>query len=138
MSSFSPTKIIFKIVEAFQNCGHPITLDELMIEVNNLLDAHFTVDMIKRSFLQPNPGLFRLLLDGRWALSEWPDETEEEFPQITAPDKDSSDGQPIYTRPIPFTPNQAFDHIKESVAQFLETSYKLSNPILYAERGKIL
>ena len=137
MPAFSPTQIIVKIIEAFQECGHPLSVDELTTEVNLLLDSRFTGDMIKRSFLQVNPGLFRLLLNGRWALSEWPDEEKEK----TESQKDESDSpteQPTYTRPIPFTPNQAFEHIKESVAQFLETTYKISNPIIFAERGETL
>ena len=103
-----------------------------------VLDAHFTADVIKRSFLQPNPGIFRLLLDGRWALSEWPDEAQTEQLDVVEPDPLLTANQTIYTRPIPFTPNQAFDHIKELVVQYLETTYRISNPIIYAERGEIL
>ena len=36
------------------------------------------------------------------------------------------------------TPNAAFEHIKESVVQYLETAYRISNPIVFAERGEIL
>lgn len=36
------------------------------------------------------------------------------------------------------TPSQAFHHIKESLAQYLETQYKISHPAIYAERGHIL
>jgi ATP-dependent helicase YprA (DUF1998 family) len=136
MPSFRPTQIIFKIVETFQNSGHPIALDELVVEVNHVLEAHFTSDMIKRSFLQPNPGLFRLLLDGRWALAEWPG--EEEITEANADVADNPNFQATYIRPIPFTPNQAFDHIKESFVEYLETAYRISDPFVYAERGEIL
>ncbi len=37
-----------------------------------------------------------------------------------------------------FTPQQSFDHIKESLIQYLETQYKISNDTIYNERGKIL
>ena len=36
------------------------------------------------------------------------------------------------------TPNKAFEHIKESVVQYLETAYRISNPYVFAERGEIL
>jgi hypothetical protein len=36
------------------------------------------------------------------------------------------------------TPNGAFEHIKESVAQYLETTYRISDPAVFAERGEIL
>lgn len=36
------------------------------------------------------------------------------------------------------TPSQAFHHVKESLAQYLETQYKISHPAIYAERGHIL
>src|SRR3990172_1045087 len=36
------------------------------------------------------------------------------------------------------TPNEAFDHIKESLAQYLETQYRISHPIIFSERGEIL
>lgn len=137
MPSFNITQILFKVVEAFQNIGHPIMADELTDEANRLLETHFTADMIKRTILQPNQGIFRLLLDGRWALMEWPEDAEEGQPEPSA-EPVAATGQPIYTRPIPFTPNQAFDHIKESVAQFLETTYRISNQTIYAERGEIL
>ncbi|PKO02185.1 MAG: hypothetical protein CVU43_09195 [Chloroflexi bacterium HGW-Chloroflexi-5] len=36
------------------------------------------------------------------------------------------------------TPSQAFEHIKESVIQYLETAYRVSDPSVFAERGEIL
>jgi uncharacterized membrane protein YdbT with pleckstrin-like domain len=36
------------------------------------------------------------------------------------------------------TPNGAFEHIKESIVQYLETAYRISNPSVFAERGEIL
>src|SRR5260221_542158 len=36
------------------------------------------------------------------------------------------------------TPSQAFEHIKESVVEYLETAYKISHPSIFAERGEIL
>lgn len=36
------------------------------------------------------------------------------------------------------TPNQAFDHIKEAVVGYLETAYRVADPIIYKERGEIL
>jgi ATP-dependent helicase YprA (DUF1998 family) len=36
------------------------------------------------------------------------------------------------------TPSQAFEHIKESAIQYLETAYKIAHPFVYAERGRIL
>jgi ATP-dependent helicase YprA (DUF1998 family) len=36
------------------------------------------------------------------------------------------------------TPSEAFEHIKESVIQYLETAYKIAHPAIYAERGDIL
>lgn len=36
------------------------------------------------------------------------------------------------------TPSQAFDHIKESVVEYLETAYKISHPAVFAERASIL
>ncbi len=36
------------------------------------------------------------------------------------------------------TPSQAFEHIKESVVQYLETAYKIANASIFAERGDLL
>ena len=36
------------------------------------------------------------------------------------------------------TPSQAFEHIKESVIEYLETAYKIAHPSVYRERGEIL
>jgi len=36
------------------------------------------------------------------------------------------------------TPSQAFDHVKESIASYLETQYRISNPAVFAERAEIL
>ncbi len=36
------------------------------------------------------------------------------------------------------TPSQAFEHIKESVVEYLETAYKIAHPAVFSERGEIL
>ncbi|MGZ6366273.1 MAG: DEAD/DEAH box helicase, partial [Ktedonobacteraceae bacterium] len=36
------------------------------------------------------------------------------------------------------TPSQAFEHIKESMVEYLETQYKIAHPAIFAERGEIL
>lgn len=36
------------------------------------------------------------------------------------------------------TPSQAFEHIKESLVEYLETAYRISHPSVFAERGEIL
>lgn len=36
------------------------------------------------------------------------------------------------------TPTQAFEHIKQSLAQYLESQYKIAHPVVFAERAKIL
>src|SRR6266567_3802935 len=36
------------------------------------------------------------------------------------------------------TPNEAFEHIKESMIEYLETAYKIAHPSVFAERGEIL
>lgn len=36
------------------------------------------------------------------------------------------------------TPHSSFGHIKESLIQYIETQYKIANPIIYNERGAIL
>lgn len=36
------------------------------------------------------------------------------------------------------TPSQAFEHIKESVIEYLETAYKIAHPSVFQERGEIL
>lgn len=36
------------------------------------------------------------------------------------------------------TPSQAFEHIKESMVEYLETAYKISHPAIFGERGEIL
>ncbi len=35
------------------------------------------------------------------------------------------------------TPSQAFEHIKESMIEYLETAYKIAHPAIFAERGEI-
>jgi Lhr-like helicase len=39
---------------------------------------------------------------------------------------------------VQLTPSQAFEHIKEQFAQYLETAYKISQPDVFAERGELL
>src|SRR5579884_2505669 len=36
------------------------------------------------------------------------------------------------------TPSEAFEHIKESMIEYLETAYKIAHPAIFAERGEIL
>lgn len=36
------------------------------------------------------------------------------------------------------TPSQAFEHIKESVVEYLETAYKIAHPSIFSERGEML
>jgi ATP-dependent helicase YprA (DUF1998 family) len=36
------------------------------------------------------------------------------------------------------TPSEAFEHIKESVIEYLETAYKIAHPAIFAERGELL
>src|SRR5579883_1712526 len=36
------------------------------------------------------------------------------------------------------TPSEAFEHIKESVIEYLETAYKIAHPAIFEERGDIL
>jgi DEAD/DEAH box helicase domain-containing protein len=36
------------------------------------------------------------------------------------------------------TPSYAFEHIKESLVQYLETAYKISDPLVFKERGALL
>jgi hypothetical protein len=36
------------------------------------------------------------------------------------------------------TPSQAFEQVKESLVQYLETAYKIAHPAVFAERGDML
>ena len=36
------------------------------------------------------------------------------------------------------TPSQAFEHVKESIIEYLETAYKIAHPSVYLERGEML
>ncbi len=36
------------------------------------------------------------------------------------------------------TPSEAFEHIEESMIEYLETAYKIAHPAIFAERGEIL
>src|SRR5687768_3691048 len=112
-------QIILFIIEALENFGQPTRLDQLAIEINRLAEGHFSPNMIERTFLRTNPGVFKLLPDGRWSLCDWQEELSDSAAEIEVP-------EPIITRAIPLTPNQAFDHIKESVVQYLETAYRIS------------
>jgi ATP-dependent helicase YprA (DUF1998 family) len=40
--------------------------------------------------------------------------------------------------PVHLTPSQAFEHIKEAIAGYLETAYRIAHPAIYAERGELL
>lgn len=133
---FKQSQILLVIVQILEDLEHAITHKELAQEINKRLDSTFTADMIERVFLRANPGTFRLNLDGRWALTDWPVET----PPASAAETTPSDIEPtpIISRAIPLTPNQAFDHIKESAIEYLETAYRISDPSVYAERGEIL
>jgi hypothetical protein len=124
------------IIQILDDLGHPVTHKELSQEVNKRLESNFTADMIERVFLRANPGTFRLNLDGRWALTDWPIETKPAPPAEAT--ETTTEAVPIYSRGIPLTPNQAFDHIKETTIQYLETAYRISDPSVYAERGEIL
>lgn len=123
--------IILRVIEAFENVGQPLTIEDLAAYVNNLMNGHFSPEMIERTFLRSNPGTFKLLADGRWALTDWEEESAPIETNIIST-------KPIITRAIPLTPNQAFEHIKESVVQYLETAYRISHPAVYGERGEIL
>lgn len=136
MPTIAPREITFKIIEALEMLGHPATLQELLDKVNDILDSQFSADMIKRSFLVPNAGLFKLYEDGRWGLSDWPVEEIEETPTILS-GADETEPE-VIKKPNTLTPHQSFEHIKESVAQYLETQYRISNPIIFKERGKLL
>lgn len=39
---------------------------------------------------------------------------------------------------MPLTPSQAFEHTQESLAQYLETQYRISHPTIFKERGELL
>lgn len=138
MPAYKTSELINKIVEAFELIGHPATLDDLLVKVNDILDGNFSADMIKRSFLLKNEGLFRLEEDGRWALTDWAEEEPGLVSSTTEPKEISNLPSQKESQPIPFTPSQAFEHIKESAAQYLETSYRISNPIIFKERGDLL
>src|SRR5688500_13115884 len=114
--------IIIRVVEAFENIGQPVKIEDLTAHVNSLMNGHFSPEMIERTFLRSNQGMFKLLADGRWALTDW---EEESIPIET----NTISTKPIITRAIPLTPNQAFEHIKESVVQYLETAYRISHPV---------
>src|SRR2546421_10186450 len=36
------------------------------------------------------------------------------------------------------TPDEAFEHIKESTIEYLETAYKIAHPAVFAERGEYM
>src|SRR4051812_19821869 len=36
------------------------------------------------------------------------------------------------------SPSQSFEHITESVIQYLETAYKISHPLIFEERSRLL
>src|SRR5271157_78033 len=134
--SFKPSQILLVIIQVLEDLGEPVTQKELAEKVNEHLKSTFSPDMIERTFLRANPGTFRLNLDGRWALTEW---TEAAMPASeTEASALTTVPTPIFSRAIPLTPNQAFEHIKESAVQYLETAYRISNPTIYAERGEIL
>ena len=37
-----------------------------------------------------------------------------------------------------FTPSQAADHLKESIASYIESQYRISHPLVFAERSDLL
>ena len=37
-----------------------------------------------------------------------------------------------------FTPSQAADHLKESIASYIESQYRISHPLVFAERSALL
>ena len=134
--SFKQSQILLVIIQVLEDLGHAITHKELALEINKQLDSIFTAEMIERVFLRANPGTFRLNLDGRWALIDWPVETSPAPAAGTTTSE--TETTPLIFRAIPLTPNQAFDHIKESAIEYLETAYRISDPSVYAERGEIL
>lgn len=125
-------QIVLLIIEVLEKLGQPVFLDQLTEDVNRLTNGRFTGSMIERTFLRSNPGVFKLLSDGKWSLADW---QEEEAPTKVF---ENDAPKPLITRAIPLTPNQAFDHIKESVVQYLETAYRISHPAVYRERANIL
>jgi ATP-dependent helicase YprA (DUF1998 family) len=136
VASFKKSQFLLVIVQILEDLGHAITHKELAQEINKRLESNFSADMIERVFLRANPGTFRLNLDGRWALTDWPEETL--TTSATELSTSIPETIPIISRAIPLTPNQAFDHIKESAVQYLETVFRISDPAVYAERGEIL
>jgi Lhr-like helicase len=39
---------------------------------------------------------------------------------------------------VNLTPSRAYDHIRESFTQYIETAYKIAHPLVFEERGKML
>ena len=37
-----------------------------------------------------------------------------------------------------FTPSQAAAHLKESIASYIESQYRISHPLVFAERSALL
>ena len=37
-----------------------------------------------------------------------------------------------------FTPSQAAEHLKESIASYTESQYRISHPLIFAERSALL
>ena len=37
-----------------------------------------------------------------------------------------------------FTPSQAAEHLKESLASYIESQYRISHPLVFAERSALL
>lgn len=132
--SYSPRQMIRIIEDFLDDCGGVSSLSDLTATLNAKINGRFTPDMIQRVYLKANTSIFKLTLDGRWALIDWqePIEVPEEGSAATLGQNDSR------LRGVPLTPNQAFEHITESMIQYLETAYRISNPAVYKERGDML
>ena len=133
-------EILDAIEIVLSNYDSPMELEELSHAVNETLGVPINSELLQRAYLKKYFEKFIQTKDGKWGLMSWDpqklEEQEKEFSEKLEEITKYEDLEPYL--PPQLTPSGAFEYIKESLVQYLETQYKIANTDIFAERGEIL
>lgn len=140
---------MFQVPEAIeivlQAQGCPTPIHEITQGVNELMGSRFSGDIIQSAFLERHADKFCQTEDGLWSLTAWKlaegtsDGSVERSDSVTPPTPiETFEADIKLGEGIQLTPSQAFEHIKESLIQYLETAYRISDPYVFGERADLL
>lgn len=147
------------VASCLRVAGRPLDLETLSLQVEETLGGLRIPEEFLAFLLRTHGELFAQTTSGWWEIREQDGATEPTaqtgagdvqdlttFDGLSVPPNgaeaaveattDATSEPTLNARPL--TPNQAFGHIYESAVEYLETQYKIAEPVLYRERGHIL